>query len=92
MAALNPKTLCRLYTLEQIETKITFFEEQLEGATVRQYDKDTTQGRQRVESADITDIASILQVWLKAKECKLGLNGTRIVSGNFTTNNRGGIV
>lgn len=92
MAALNPKTLCRLYSLEQIETKITFFEKQLEGATVKLYDKDTTQGRQRVESAAISDIESILQAWLKAKECKTGLNGTQIVSGNFTTNNRGGIV
>ena len=92
MAALNPQTLCNLYTLEQIETKITFYMEQLDGATVRLYDKDTTQGRQKVESADIDKIEEILQAWLKAKECKAGVGGVVIVSGNFRTPNRGTII
>ncbi len=92
MASLNPKTLCRNYTLEQIETKITFYTEQLEGATVKMYDKDSSQGRQKVESADIEKIESLLQVWLSAKDCKNGVGGTQIVSGNFRTSNRGAIV
>ena len=92
MAALNPQTLCNLYTVDQIDTKITFFMEQLEGATVRLYDKDTSQGRQRVESADIEKIEQILQAWLKAKECKTGVGGVVIVSGNFRTPNRGTII
>lgn len=92
MAALNPHTLCNIYTLEQIEAKITLFTDQLEAATVRLYDKDTSQGRQKVESADIDKIAEILQAWLKAKECKTGIGGTVIVSGNFRTPNRGTII
>ena len=92
MASLNPKTLCRNYTLAEIETKITFYEEALEGATVRMYDKDSTQGRQKVESADIEKIESLLQAWLAAKDCKSGVGGTQIVSGNFRTANRNGII
>ena len=83
MASLNPQTLCNLYTLAEIETKVTFFMEQLERATTKMYDKDSTQGRQKVESAEIAHIEKILQSWLKAKECKTGVGGTHIISGNF---------
>ena len=94
MAFLNYKTLCRLYTLSQIEAKIIFYTEALEGATVESYDKDTTQGRQKVTSAPIEKIESLLAVWLKAKECitGAGTGGGQIVSGNFRTGNRGAIV
>lgn len=92
MSALSPKTLCRNYTLTQIEAKITFYEEQLDNATVRMYDKDTSQGRQKVESADIEKIESLLQTWLAAKECKNGVSGTQIVNGNFRAGNRGAII
>ena len=92
MSKLSPKTLCRLYTLAEIETKITFYMEQLEGATVRMYDKDSSQGRQKVESADIEKIESLLQTWLAAKECKTGVGGVQVVSQNFRTNNRGGVI
>ena len=92
MSSLNPKTLCRLFTLEQIETKITYYCDALDGAITESYDKDTTQGRQKVVSAQIDKIESILQAWLAAKECKSGLGGVQIVSHNFRTNNRGGII
>ena len=94
MASLNYKTLCRLYTLTQIDAKITFYEEQLDAATVESYDKDTTQGRQKVVSAQIDKIESLLAVWLKAKECitGAGTGGGQIVSGNFKTGNRGAII
>ena len=92
MSSLNPKTLCRLFTLEQIETKITYYSEALDGAITESYDKDTTQGRQKVVSAQIDKIESILQAWLAAKECKNGLGGVQIVSHNFRNNNRGGII
>ena len=92
MASLNPKTLCRNYTLEQIETKITFYEQQLDAATVESYDKDTTQGRQKVTSAAIEKIESLLQAWLSAKSCKTGVGGTQVVSQNFRNANRGAIV
>ena len=92
MASLNPKTLCNLYSLTEIETKITFYMEQLEGATVKSYNKDSSQGQQRVESADIDKIESLLESWLKAKECKIGVGGTQIVSANFRGSSRGPLV
>ena len=92
MSSLSPKTLCRLYTLEQIEAKITHYQDALDGAVVESYDKDTTQGRQKVVSAQIDKIESILQAWLAAKECISGLGGVQIVSHNFRNNNRGGII
>jgi hypothetical protein len=93
MAGLNWKTLCNLYTLEQINEKITLYQSQLESAMVKMYDRDTTQGRQKVESADIEKIESILQAWMKAKECKTGVSGSAVIaSHNFRNGNRGGIV
>ncbi len=57
--------------------------EQLEAATVRMYDKDTSQGRQKVESEEMRNIESTLATWMKALELKKGLGKTRIVAGNF---------
>ncbi len=85
--SLNYRTICNTKTLEQIQEKVTFWEDQLEGATVKSYDKDTTQGRQKVESADLAQIESILAVWTKALECKKGMGGVRIVSHNFGGHN-----
>lgn len=92
MASLNPKSLCRQYTLEQIEEKITYYQEALDGAVVESYDKDSTQGRQKVTSASIEKIESQLQAWLGAKECKSGVGGVKVVSQNFRTASRGVII
>ena len=92
MASLNAQTIARLFTLTEIETKITFYQSALEGATVESYDKDTTQGRQKVVSAQIDKIESLLQVYLRAKEIISGLGGVKIVSTNFTDRRRAGIV
>ena len=92
MSSLNAKTISRLYTLTQIETKISFYTEQLEGATVESYDKDTTQGRMKVVSAQIDKIAELLQVYLRAKEILSGIGGVKIVSTNFTDRRRAGII
>ena len=92
MSSLNPQTIARLFTLTEIETKIAFYTEQLEGATIRSYDKDTTQGRQKVESAELNKIESLLQTYLRAKEIISGLGGTQIVSGNFQDRRRLGII
>jgi hypothetical protein len=88
--SLNPYHLCNLYTIEQINEKITFYQDQLERATVKMYDKDSTQGRQKVESADIEKIESLLATWIEAKACKSGTGGTRVISGNFQGTRRGG--
>jgi len=83
MSSLNPQTLCNLYTLAEIQTKVDFYLDQLDKATVESYDKDSSQGRIKVVSAQIEKIESILQAWLKALECKNGLGKPRIVSHNF---------
>ena len=87
MAGLSPQTLCNLYSLEQIEAKVTFYQEQLDNATVKMYDKDSSQERQKVESAEIDKIESILQSWLKAWELKKGMRSVRIVSANYQGHN-----
>lgn len=92
MSSLNPQTIARLSTLSEIETKITFYTNALEGATVRSYSKDSSQGSQRVDSAELDKIESLLQTYLKAKEILSGLNGTQIVSGNFQDRRRLGII
>ncbi len=92
MATLSPKSLCRQYTLEQIEAKIIYYQESLDGAVVESYDKDTSQSRQKVVSAQIEKIESQLQAWLGAKECLSGIGGVQIVSANFRAANRGAIV
>jgi len=81
--SLNYQTICNIYTLEQIQTKVDGFLEALEGAVTKEYDKDTSQGRQKVESADMDKIESTLAVWMKALECKMGKGGVNIVSHNF---------
>jgi len=83
MAGLNPYNLSLAYTLEQIEEKITFYTEQLDSSTVAEYTKDSSQGSQRVRSADIDKISNILQMWINAKLYKTGQAGTRITSANF---------
>ena len=92
MASLNPQTIARLFTLSEINVKITTFNEQLEAATVESYDKDTTQGRMKVVSAQIDKIAELLQVYLRAKEILSGIGGVKIVSTNFTDRRRAGII
>jgi len=87
MSKLNPYTLSKIYTLSEIETEIAFYKDQLQKATVRSYDKDTTQGRQKVESAEIDKIADILQAWIKAKDYISGTGKPRIINANF--GNRG---
>lgn len=91
MSALNWQTICKLYTLEQIQERVTLYQDQLDRAMVKLYDKDTTQGRQKVESAELDKIESVLAVWMKALECKSGNGGgARVVSVNFRGNERGG--
>ena len=85
--SLNYSTICNSKTLEEIQTKVTFWEDALENAIVRAYDKDSQQGRQKVESAELDKIESVLSVYQKALECKQGLGGVNIVSANFGGHN-----
>ena len=65
---LNPQTICNLFTLAQIQTKVDLWLDKLERASTRMYDKDSTQGRQKVESEELQRIESTLQSYLKALE------------------------
>lgn len=87
MAGLNYYDICQLYTLEQIEEKITYYQEIIDGvAGNKMYRKDTSQGMQQVENQGIQDVIPLLQVYLRAKNCKLGNTGVNIVSANFGGN------
>ena len=81
--SLNPQVICNLYTLEEIKAKIDTYNEALEKAVTEYYDFDSTQSRQKVQSAQMDKIESVLSVYMKALACKKGVSGTRIVSANF---------
>ena len=83
MAGLNPYDLSQCYSLAQIEEKIVFYSDQLDAATTKLYDKDSTQGRQRVESAELSQIENVLQRWIRAKMYKNGSAGPNIVSADY---------
>ena len=83
--SLNPQTICNLYTLAQIQTKVDLWLDKLERASTREYKKDTTQGMQQVESEELQRIESVLQSYLKALEFKKGLGKPHIISANFTS-------
>lgn len=84
MACLNPYLLSKQYTLAQIDEKITFYLQAIEDATIKKYSKDTTQGKQDVESADITALTELLNYWMKAKDILTGGGTCGIVSVTFS--------
>lgn len=84
MACLNPYLLSKQYTLAQIEEKITFYLQAIEDATIKKYTKDTTQGNQSVEAADITALSELLNCWMKAKDLLTGGGTCNIVSATFS--------
>lgn len=89
---LNPYTLASTYTLTEIAAKITVYSDALENSVIKSYDKDSGgQGRQKVESADMDKIESMLAVWIQAQAIKNGTAGPRIVSGNFRGTDRYGL-
>ena len=83
MAKLNYLTICNTQTLEEIQADVTFWKEQMKAATVEFYDKDSQQGRQKVQSARLSEVTANYQTYLKALECKMGISGVNIVSANF---------
>jgi len=81
--SLSPQVICDTHTSAEIDIEVTFWKDQLKRASVRSYDKDSTQGRQKVEAAELKDISATLQVYLKAKQLCLGLGKPHIISVNF---------
>lgn len=86
---LNYYTICQTHTLAQIEERISFYQSALEDATVKKYAKDTTQGVQSVESAELPGLESLYQTYLQAKLCKTGQAGPNVISGTFNHSKRG---
>ena len=85
MGRLNAQYIAQIYTLEQIDAKISALESALIGAAQGGYSLDTTQGRQTVTTpSDPASIESLLNVYLKARMIKTGdYEGTRIVAGGY---------
>lgn len=81
--SLNPRSLCNIYTLAEIQEQVDFYKDQLKQSTVRMYDKDSSQGRQKVEAQDLKEIESVLAAWVRAYECKKGLGKPHIINTNF---------
>ncbi len=48
--SLSPQVICDTHTEAEIDIEVTFWKDQLKRASTRLYDKDTTQGRQKVEA------------------------------------------
>lgn len=86
MGRLSAQYIAQIYTLEQIDAKISALESALIGAAQGGYSLDTTQGRQTVTPPnDPASIESLLNVYLKARMIKTGdYEGTRIVAGGYT--------
>ena len=89
MAGLNPYLLSKQFTSVQIDAKITFYLTAIEDATIKRYNKDTTQGSQSVESADISALTELLNVWIKAKDILSGGGTCNIISATFSNPNCG---
>lgn len=83
--ALDPSAIANCYTLEQIENKITEYQEYLDkAAATKEYDLDTTQGRQKVKTEDVDKIANLLNSYLKAKSIKTGSSETKLYAAKYT--------
>ena len=83
--ALDPVAIANCNTLDQINDKITKYEAFLENASdTKEYDLDTTQGRQKVKTEDVDKIADVLNSYLKAKAIKEGVVNTKFYAGKYT--------
>ena len=82
---LSAHYIAQIYTLEQIDAKMSTLETALLGAAQGGYSLDTTQGRQAVTPpGDPASIESLLSVYMKARMIKTGdYEGTRIVAGGY---------
>lgn len=84
MGQLSPRQIARFYTLNEIETKISEYQEYLDRAAQGAASIDTTAGNQRTTPPDDVDkISSLLQTWLKAHEIKTGGSPTYMYSGDY---------
>ena len=82
---LSPSDIIEIYTLAQIETKITELQAAYEDAMgPASYSLDDIQSKQSVKNKSLEEIGSALQVWIKAKNLLSGNSRTKFYSGNFT--------
>ncbi len=88
---LSPQNLADCYTLAEIEAKIIFYQEAMDNAVVKEYKKDTGQGRQDVQAADIDKIEEILSAWIRAKAIKTGTAGIKAFKIAYNPPRSGGV-
>ena len=85
---LNPTIICNIYTLQEIKDKVVFYQSIVDGtASNKMYDKDSSQGRQKVETQDVDKVVPILASWMKALELKQGMGGPRVFNINYQGHN-----
>lgn len=81
---LNANYVAQIYTLEQIDAKISTLQISLESAASGGYTFDSGQHRQAVTPASLDSIESLLAVYMKARLIKTGdYEGTRLISGGY---------
>jgi len=84
MANLDPVTIARINTLEQIEVKIQKYSDALDAAAeMKSYDLSDMQSKQKVESQDINSLMKLLSVYLEAKAILTGAPAAVMYSGNY---------
>ncbi len=85
MARLSASYIAQIYTLEQIDAKISTYEAALAGSAQGGYSFDSGQHKQTVTTpGSIESIESILSVYMKARLIKTGdYEGTRLIIGGY---------
>lgn len=85
---LSPSVIAKIYTLEQIEEKITKLQTAYENAAEnKSYALDDIQSKQSVNTQSLDMLSSELNTWLKAKCLLSGESLTAFYSGNYTGQN-----
>lgn len=83
MGKLSATTIASVYTLLQIDEKITYYQEILDTAAAGGYQLDTTSGDQRITPPDPVRVGELLQVYLKARQIQTGESSVRFYRGEY---------
>ena len=82
---LSPTVIVKIYTLSQIEAKITELQTAYSNAVENQsYSFDDVQAKQSVRTQPLDILADQLNIWLKAKSLLSGESQVDFYAGNFT--------
>lgn len=82
---LSPTVIVKIYTLAEINTKITQLQTAYEEAVNNQsYSFDDVHAKQSVRTQDLETLSDQLNIWLKAKSLLTGESQVDFYVGNFT--------